>query len=256
MEKGLSKISDFNALSLSDRVIYSRASESCLAIRTLQSDDKIMEAIAYSITVLGIPINLRPDRYGMEVIITFLRKNLPNITTEQIKTSFDCAISGRFKIELGLYNQTFSVSYITNVLNAYFEYERHIKKPIQGVTTSELTDDQKKKIIIDNCNRCLEEYRTTGIITDFGNATYNYLDNTGKVDIVTGLKNEFLNQAKDKIRIRLKSDSLSANRTVRLTARNILIEIEQSNTTEVIAEAKRIALAYVFDCLEEGEIFN
>lgn len=247
--ENLAKNTQFNELSLSDRVMAARPSESCLMLRNLQSDDKIIVVIGYAIGLLGIPTNLRPDKFGIELIVSFLRTNLPNVTTEQIKTAFDCAVSGRFKVELGLYNQTFSVSYITNVLNAYFEYERHLKKPIQGVTTSELTKEQKEIIVINGCNAVFKTYQETGVVVDYGNATYNYLDSVGKVDIVTGLKHEFMRQAKEKVLLKLKSDSISIDRGVRHEAKRAIVNIEAFGSNEIIVEAKRIALAYVFDGL-------
>ena len=244
----LVKNTHFNELSLSDRVTAARPSESSLMLRNLQSDDKIIVVIGYAIGLLGIPTNLRPDKFGIELIVSFLRTNLPNVTTEQIKTAFDCAVSGRFKVELGLYNQTFSASYITNVLNAYFEYERHLKKPIQGVTTSELTKEQKEIIVINGCNAVFKTYQET-VVVDYGNATYNYLDSIGKVDIVTGLKHEFMRQAKEKVLLKLKSDSISIDRGIRHEAKRAIINIEAFGSNEIIVEAKRIALAYVFDGL-------
>ena len=148
-----------------------------------------------------------------------------------------------------MYNQTFSAAYITNVLNSYFEYERHLKKPMQTTATNELTKEQKEAIVINGCNAVFKTYKETGEIVDYGNATYNYLDRIGKVDIVTGLKHEFMRQAKEKVLLKLKSDSISIDRGVRQEAKRAISNIESFGSNEIIVEAKKIALAYVFDGL-------
>jgi hypothetical protein len=122
----------------------------------------------------------------------------------------------------------------------------------------ELTPEQKEQLILTGVHKCWDDFKEKGVIYDFGNSTYNYLDGKGlipftkerKWKIYKQVKERLIQQAKEK-RVKVKDVFDKKNMDELIYALTSETGNEKNN---LIFESRREALKIYFsDLLEMGE---
>lgn len=103
-------------------------------------DSEIQLCLSYCQVLLGIGADKLPKNDSEDLIITnFLRRVYPNVFLEEIKKAFEYAIEGRINVELNLYGNMFSASFVCSILVKYQTLKKGIVIPEKeiGITNHE-----------------------------------------------------------------------------------------------------------------------
>lgn len=117
-----------------------------------------------------------------------------------------------------------------------------------------LTPEEEKAIIVGGCLKLFEEFKEKGVVGDYGNVNYRFLRSAGIINFTEGRRNEFKKHAQAILRQEAQERKVSAKGIYAI--RDAIKQTDSANdinSTEVIAEAKRIALnTYFRELVEMG----
>lgn len=98
---------------------------SCPKIYSLENDEPIKMMLKYIFTMVGLQ-NI-PSKEEFFVLVNYVKSNYSVYSVEEIKISFELAISKQIVAETNHYG-IFSCTYFSNIMGAYSEYRERIAK--------------------------------------------------------------------------------------------------------------------------------
>ena len=191
----------------------------------------------------------------LDSIVPDIKNYFSSLTIEEVKVAFKRGLLKDYGDYFGLNPKTFLgwlKSYMASANRA------EVKTKIKMHNEEQLTEEEKEKIVVDGVYKCWEEFKEKGVVYDFGNATYNYLDRKGiipftverKWQIYREVKERLISQAKEK-RAKVKDVLDKRNFDELIYA----LTSETGNEKDTLKfESRREALKIFFtDLLEMGE---
>ncbi len=254
------KINICPVLSKEENVLISAYSGT--KVRVL-SKKELASAINDSITKIynycrySIPVDS-----DMKIMVDDMVKDISTyfsqVTIDEINLAFNKGARGEYGEFAGISNAVMFAWLQKYVSSA--QRQLAIKKQAEYLNPKpiELTSQEKKKIIHDGCLLMFSEFKDKKFVLDIGNATYNYLDSIGIFQWAKGRKFEFLRQAQSQLIEEHKNvkDSMK-DKIKRRDIQDALEGIKNTQSTEVVSRAKRIALnTYFSDLTEMGIELN
>lgn len=125
------------------------------------TDEQIKEVIRYGIMLIGIPKDKHGDEFAKMVLVNYLRTTYPMVRLDELRLSFDFAVSKKTNANVTLYQgEIISARFVSEILAAYIELKKTNKivkiasSPVIQMNNSQrlsaildfLTDDTKKKV--------------------------------------------------------------------------------------------------------------
>lgn len=249
---------DGTHLSLSEKVLKVCKYEK---IKTLTTADNIVKALQMVFVILGISKQNYPNENEFTFLIKKIKENLSDFAPEEIILAFELAVNNKFESDLNLYDKSFSLNYLTQVLLAYRNFRFDVLKKEKQMKQTELFENHPPKEIQEQRLRhgtlsyfrlyrdnCLKNF------DDYGNARYNYLDKLGVIPFTTERKNEIKKQAIEKYRTELVNNSINISKPqqVRDECKKILKNFDNlKEENRITSIAKEMALKIFFDELKE-----
>lgn len=103
--------------------------------------------------------------------ISKIQSMFPQVTWLQAETAFELVANGFINEEV---NKTLSIQSFSKIIRAYL---RSLKTEANPDDPPELTEHEILEIVARGICSEFEMYKTKGIVFNFGNATFNYLEN-------------------------------------------------------------------------------
>lgn len=216
-------------------------------------DDDLMEIVRQAAFYTGT--DLHPD--DLKGITVYLKKDIlenpefSNLTIPEVGYAIQQGVQGRYGEWYGLNNVS-----LRKFLFAYCRSEERYKalqKTNKMLTMkTEKSEREKQQFLKEAALMKFAQYKKTGTMNDFGNTTYDLLDQLGIINLSKERKMEFMEKARKIVTARQTIKRSSRYREERISAQDILRAIENnSRHGMVVAEAKRLSLKDYFDSLIE-----
>lgn len=179
------------------------------------------------------------------LIITDLNFYFPRVTMAEVAQAIKNGIRRQYGDYYG-----FNVISINGFVEKYLASEERssaltrqerYRKSLE--VPEEPTAEMQQQIIENGLQQCLETYRKTHRIIDFGNVNYQLLVDRGKINLTNEQKKEIYAMAEWEIQREMETRELSLAKILQ-QLRN-----PTDNTAEIVARAKDISLRKYFDTL-------
>lgn len=218
----------------------------------------VMQAIQYGCLFSGQmkPINETDLTITTKFSTDYIVSSCPTIRLSEIQIAIRDGLLGDFGDYYGINAATiikFIKAHVKREKRVLLLSEMNIKEKLQP---EELTPEQLESIAQKAYLDCLENFKTTGVIEDAGNAIYDWLVRTKKMSPTVKEKNEALNEVK-KVEIErlLKEQASEAKKGNRQDVKRIKDQVERitQNNASVISLAKKKLLSDHFKNLLSNE---
>lgn len=155
---------------------------------------KIIELVTEICIIVGASEKSQPSHEMQQrIVVNNIRTAFPYLTPLEIKKAFLWAIEGRFDtngqaLDLKLYDQVFSINYMSPVVKRYIAYKNRVKTEVQHIKEQQARDQERKtdeeihEILKSGVVHAFNEYRKKGRFIDAGSPVYNYLNRAGHID--------------------------------------------------------------------------
>lgn len=163
------------------------------------------------------------------------------------------AFSRGVRQEYGKYTGLSITTFFGFLKNYMYSTERtEAKKMIPTWTEPTYSEEDKNKIAKEGALRCWNEFKETGEVKDFGNATYEFLKVTGCFKKYVPMKEEIKKRVRLKLDAQLKSEQ--ANDPFRRNEIGKLIEevLTKDDSKRLVSECKKAVLKMYFEELKSG----
>ena len=217
--------------------------------------DHIKQILRYIFGLIGLSGDKFPDEGEKVIIIDYIKKEMARYSLMDLKLAFTLYVQQKLDYRDAHYSK-FSVLFLENVIQSYQRYRvslnifQKTELPQPEPTPDEIEEIHKQSTLLKFNN-----YIKTGIISDPGNASYNWLDKNGFIKFSVERKKIIFQQAQTEI-IKEKSKQLQCEilgEGYKLKSiKNEIAEIREGGDPAVIA-AKKLALKEYFnDIIEIG----
>lgn len=202
-----------------------------------------------------------PDAEHRKLILSFLFDNFSDFSKAEINKAFNLALSFQLDVkDLSHYNKL-SPLWISSILIAYRSYRgKELVKYNNLVAESKLSKTYTEKEVLDlNISTTIEkfnDYKEGGVIYDFGNVSYLFLEKINLINLSSKEKADIFDEAKVKYVSELNSNKPVNAKTSTLTdVQKKIKEIRNGGLTSTIqSEARKIGLKNYFDDLINFDI--
>lgn len=226
-----------------------------------RDDEDLINYLGQWRIMIGDPRKQSKESIAVEqlLITNKLKELYPFITLPEIKLAADMSITGKLSVAPHLYqNQTFSVLYVTAIINAYLEYKREQLLPVfERFHTSKpekrfITVQQERQLTIDLFKDEYDYLLKNGVIDDPMNLCYRFLRESNRLPVYPkdledaksygremaklffqkedGSVKEALAKSQDKTQ---KGESLSVKKIEDRYSRNFLVQLQFNKLTNI-----------------------
>jgi len=211
-------------------------------------EEELKTTLVNIYAMLGMRADQVPETEEKNLLHNYIRQQLKGYSLPDIKIAFMLFIQNKLDFSEVLYGK-FSILFLEKVMQAYKRWK--VALPKQAPPQPEQpTQAEVNNIMRQGAIDCFVNYAKTGILIDFGNATYNYLDRIGQLRLTDDRKWKIHHKAIQTLKTQAMENALKAKQTKRL--KDVIKQIDEPNSKPVIAQAKRIALTQYFDELIEA----
>ncbi len=236
--------------SLEAEVIVSQQSKRIRMCNEVEIYEALKNAIAKCYFNCGQSMNFINVDLEIKELLQDVIKYFPTICINEIEIFFKQGIDGLagdyFGLNCKTYRQWLRAGMAnTNRLLAMKKqslYLQELNKP------TELTAAEKEKIIYDGVIVCFDLFKSKGQLQDYGNITYNYLDNKKLIPFTIERKKEFFKQAEESVRAGLVTEMGRCKSSKVDSIKQILANLPKET---IQTKAKEIALIDFFNYLIE-----
>lgn len=177
-----------------------------------------------------------------------LRKNFRQLTVGEIEYVIGRGVRGEYPDTHYL-----TISNVYKWLKHYVQNERGalMQKTKKQLPEHTISETEKQKIMKDGVIACFERYKKTGILEDWGNSVYEFLNESEIIRYTAQKKNEFMKQARLDYEKELESQKGVIDP---MELRSLFAEFKNTGSmNRIIPMAKRLAVRELFDGLIELE---
>lgn len=201
-----------------------------------------------------IGVTEAPDKETITHLIQHLQEHHPDFSGEEVIRAFSLATAGKLHFEFKHYNRI-TPQLLSHTLNKYKElrnkdlivFNREEQKQLAASENHEPTEEEKLELSKKGALAMFENYvneksmeQVLIPVRDYGNVVYNFLDKIGVIEISDKEKNNLMDRAREVAMNKAISKGSKA-------VRDFNEKEEKGDKTEVIAEAKQIAVKEFFE---------
>lgn len=206
--------------------------------------------IAEMNVLLGITRERYPSTAEFEYIVDYIKKRMNRFSSMDFSNAMVLYIQGQLDMA-PKHHDKLSPLLLEQIMQSYARYrfviiDDYKKKESEEVV---MTDSEKDAIVQEGCLRAFNVYRSKKSIVDFGNATYDYLDRIGLINLDVSVKREIYAEA-EKQYIQDAEESYGSPIAMNRAIRSGRFNLSDGGTVQnIISLAKNIALGRYFDGL-------
>lgn len=182
-----------------------------------------------------------------------LKQYFSTLTLKDIENAFRLGVREEYGIYMGVNPVTifkWLKGYITDAKRS--EAKKKQREYLESFTKRVVSDEEKKEIMVKACLDAFESVKRGENYNDVGNSVYSYLDALKLIPFTMERKLKYMEMAKSACKERMLNNLHSTKHPhEKNSIKERLKHIEFSSSTEVIIEAKKIALIQFFKDLIE-----
>jgi hypothetical protein len=203
-----------------------------------------------------------PDVDEMELFVKYIAQNFYRFSLMEISNAFNLATSGKLSVNAEHY-QSFSVIYISKILNAYKEYKGgyvlDYQRLLEEQKVKPLTDEDKFEKMIENILENYDGYAKKPYFNEFGYVIYDFLANLGVINFTNEMKSEILENSKKLVLENMteKKKSHSPGTSEHLQISGIMQRIKsdkKGGDSTVVLMCKNVGLCQYYDFILKNNI--
>lgn len=204
-----------------------------------------------------------PTDDEIRMLVEYIAEHFYRYSLMEVDNAFNLATAGKLDIEADHY-QSFSVIYISKILNAYkryngkyiIDYRNQIAE--QEKKASEPTEKEKLKMMVENILEGFDNFKEEPKYNHFGYISYDFLSNLGVISLDKETKSVLLKQAR-KIAIEdlREKKKESTNKPEKLGLSSQIEEIINDATgkqDKVIRICKNLGLLHYYEYILENNL--
>ncbi len=222
--------------------VQAAAFETKIPYRSNVDIDKQLMVI---MALLGFRPENFPDQNEQGILRDYMRNQMTTYSLSDMGLAFTLYIQGKLDYNESHFGK-FSVMFIEKVMQSYKRYKVALPNKITEQQPPEISYEELQRRLKIGALECFQRYQEYGILQDWGNVTYDYLDRNGHINLTDERKWEIWNTAKHNLKSEAGLKAVTTKTSRKLS--EVLQSIEKKDEG-VKAESKRIALRELFDFL-------
>ena len=203
-----------------------------------------------------------PSDEEIRLFVEYVAEHFYRLSLLEIDNAFNLATAGVLNIDASHY-QSFSVIYISKIINAYKEYKGKFileyQAELEKKEKKEPTESERLHMMVDAILDSFDSYKENPTYNEFGYVAYDFLNNLGLINFTKEVKMKILEKAREKtierLTIRKKEHTGGTSEYLQLST---LIQNIQSDKTgsqnEVVNECKNIGLCEYYNFILENNL--
>lgn len=214
------------------------------------TNEKILKSLLVISSLLGLKPEQMPDQNERFILIDYIRKHLTAYSVEDMELAFTLYIQSKLDFADDHYGK-FSVLFLEKVMQSYKRFKVAIPKSTPALPEPPPPSPEEMEQLRIKCAiSCFVNYAKNGLLIDYGNVTFDYLDKRKIIPHTRERKWEIFNKAKEQ----LKQQAFNAAMKGGQKFSDALPKIESNEANQVVSAAKRLALEVFFTELIEAQI--
>jgi len=203
-----------------------------------------------------------PSDEEIRLFVEYVAEHFYRLSLLEIDNAFNLATAGVLSVDASHY-QSFSVIYISNIINAYKDYKGKFildyQAELEKQEKKEPTESERLHMMVDAILESFDAYKEKPTYNDFGYVAYDFLNNLGLINFNKELKKEILKSAREKVleRLTLKRKEHAGGTTeyIEISTHIKNIQADQSGSqNEVVNECKNIGLCQYYNFILENNL--
>lgn len=231
--------------------LVAKVNEAAMSNKISESlDDQIAKMLIQIFGLIGI--KEPPSKVNSDILIGYIKRNMSNYKLFEFVLAYEMAINGQLAVDINHYQQ-FSPAYLSGIMRAYRKHTiEMLRKP--ELEAPILTEDEKRKIIINGILAAYERRKQGDWIQDTGNPKYDFLDKLKLIPFSADRKRSIYAEVKMNFEKKAYLDATNnpASGDLKSLVQSIKNKTLDDNTLGVIKSlAKEHALnIFLHDCAE------
>ena len=198
----------------------------------------------------------------IRLFVEYIAEHFYRLSLLEVDNAFNLATSGILKVNAEHY-QSFSVIYISKIINAYKDYKGKFILEYQELqekldNKEEPTEDERNELMLNAILDGFDRYKTEKYYNDFGYIAYDWLDKLHIIQLDKETKNQILKQARVKCENDIKERGLKeSDIQEKQKISNLLREVinnDSGSHPELVKVCKNIGLVKFYDIILENNL--
>lgn len=198
----------------------------------------------------------------MFLFVEYVSNHFYRLSLLEIDNAFNLATAGKLSVDAEHY-QSFSVIYISKILNSYKEYKGgyvlEYQKLLEEQSVKPLTEEDKFEKMIENILENYDGYAKKPYFNEFGYVVYDFLAKIGVLNFSNEMKAEILENSKKLVLENMteKKKSHSPGTAEHLQISAIMQRIKsdkKGGDSTVVLMCKNVGLCQYYDFILENNI--
>ena len=202
-----------------------------------------------------------PNDSEMFLFVEYIAHHFYRLSILEVDNAFNLATAGKLDVDADHY-QSFSVIYISKILNSYKEFKGKYILEYQKMEENQnkpLTEEERFEKMIENTLDNFEGYSKKPYFNEFGYVVYDFLSNIGVINLSKKEKAEILEEATTKVieelKERKKEETPSTAKHIQLSSHiNAIREDKSGGDKKVVLMCKNIGLCRYYDFILKNNI--
>ena len=203
-----------------------------------------------------------PNDDEIRMFVEYIAEHFYRFSLLDIDNAFNLATAGKLNVPSDHY-QSFSVIYISKIINAYRDYIGKYILDYQKIEQEnnekrEPTEDERNQMMIEAILEGFDRYKVEKYYNDFGYISYDYLDKMNVIKLENSTKSLILKEARVKCEMLIKERGVSTtDKTEKQKISNLLKEVmsnESGGHPEIVKVCKNIGLMKFYDIILENNL--
>lgn len=203
-----------------------------------------------------------PDNKEMELFVIYISRHFNRFSLMEIDNAFNLATAGKLNINAEHY-QSFSVIYISKILNAYKDYKGgyvlEYQKLLEEQSVKPLTDEDRFEKMIENVLENFKGYAKKPYFNEFGYVVYDFLAKLNVINFTNEMKAKILEDSKKLVLENMSENkkSHSPGTSEHLQISGIMQRIKtdkKGGDSTVVLMCKNVGLCQYYDFILENNI--
>jgi len=203
-----------------------------------------------------------PDIKEMELFVIYISRHFNRFSLMEIDNAFNLATAGKLNINAEHY-QSFSVIYISKILNAYKDYKGgyvlEYQKLLEEQSVKPLTDEDRFEKMIENVLENFKGYAKKPYFNEFGYVVYDFLAKLNVINFTNEMKAKILEDSKKLVLENMSENkkSHSPGTSEHLQISGIMQRIKtdkKGGDSTVVLMCKNVGLCQYYDFILENNI--
>ena len=198
----------------------------------------------------------------IRLFVEYVAEHFYRLSLLEIDNAFNLATAGVLGVDADHY-QSFSVIYISKIINAYKEYKGRFileyQAELEKEQQREPTEEERLEMMINAILESFDKYKEKPTFNEFGYVAYDFLTNLGVISFSKEQKANILQQARDRTieQLNSKKEETGAGTGEYLQISTLIKQIQNDNTgsqDEVVKGCKNIGLCEYYNFILENNI--